>query len=79
MHKSISEALSFLDSRPDTMDGPFAPVAQTEDRLYAIYLRVPLETRQELKRLAIDRGSTSQRLMQEALDDLFIKYRGKPL
>jgi len=77
-HKSIREALNFLDAHPDEVSEDFAPDRTAEDRLVAIYLRVSPETRRDLKRLAIDRRSTSQRLMEEALDDLFIKYLGKP-
>lgn len=77
-HKSIREALNFLDAHPDQVSEDFATDRTAEDRLVAIYLRVAPETRRDLKRLAIDRGTTSQRLMEEALDDLFIKYLGKP-
>jgi len=78
MPKSIRDALDFLDTHPDTISDAFAPDKSAEDKLVAIYLRVSPEARRNLKRLAIDRDSNCQKLMEEALDDLFIKYRGKP-
>lgn len=74
----LIDAISFLETNPDTVGDELGRPAPTEEPIGVIYVRVPLNVREDLKRLAIDRRSTSQKLMEEAIDDLFIKYRGKP-
>lgn len=74
----LIDAIAFLDANPDTVGDELGRPGPAEEPVVAIYVRVRLNAREDLKRLAIDRRSTSQKLMEEALDDLFIKYRGKP-
>jgi hypothetical protein len=74
----IIYAIAFVDANPEAVGDELGRPAPDEEPIGAIFVRVPLTVREDLKRLAIDRRSTSQKLMEEALDDLFIKYRGKP-
>lgn len=78
MAKSLGDAIGFLENNPDASADELGRPGPAEEPVVAIYVRVRLNVREDLKRLAIDRRSTSQKLMEEALDALFIKYRGKP-
>lgn len=44
-----------------------------------VIIRLPVETRRAVKRLAANGDTSVQKLMEEALVDLLIKYRLPPL
>jgi len=57
--------------------GPSSKQANRIGKKTVIFYEVP-EAVRELKRLAVDQDRTMQHMMQEALDDLLVKYGKHP-
>jgi hypothetical protein len=57
--------------------GPSSKQANRIGKKTVIFYEVP-EAVRELKRLAVDQDRTIQHMMQEALDDLLVKYGKHP-
>ncbi len=53
--------------RPPTTTTP-ATIRPSDDRLVAVMIRITREARDRLKRIAIDRGTTVQQLVVDALN-----------
>lgn len=73
--------LKAADANPPYVPGPAAAATREGNPRQAnrigkktvIFYEVP-EAVRELKRLAVDQDRTMQHMMQEALDDLLVKY-----
>jgi|TARA_B110000908_G_C10083215_1_gene370552 hypothetical protein len=73
--KSLVDAMSTKNSRSIIATDP---INKAEDNKKVIF-RVPAEAHYQLKKLALEERSQIQTLAQEALNDLFIKYKLPPI
>lgn len=77
MKNGFSEGLAAIPSDPAAELETSGLGGGDVDRVDVIF-RVPAATRRALKRLAADNDTSMQKLIEEALADLFIKYRLQP-
>jgi len=79
MKNSFSEGLAAIPSDPAAAFGANDLDQGADSRKVQVIIRLPVETRRAVKRLAANCDTSVQGLMEEALSDLFIKYRLPPL
>lgn len=79
MRNSFSEGLAVIPSDPAAALDAKRGDDVADPGKVQLLVRLPLESRRALKHLAANGDTSVQKLMEEALADLFIKYRLPPL
>ena len=76
---STRRAAAAAEPSPTPADAPAKPVARAKSRATTrqVAAHFPAEVAWQLRELAVERRTTVQKLLGEALNDLFQKY-GKP-
>jgi hypothetical protein len=62
-----------------TQESTMAKKARPRARRVAVYGRFAPDERRQLKSLAVEHDTTVQRLIEEAVNDLFVKYCKPPI
>lgn len=78
MTNIFSEGLAVIPSDPAAALEAKGLDKGTDADKVQLLIRLPPETRRALKHLAADGDTSVQKLMDEALADLFVKYRLPP-
>ncbi len=78
MKNSFSEGLAAIPSDPAAVLDAKGRNDGADSGNVQLLIRLPPETRRALKHLAADNDTSVQKLMEEALEDLFIKYKLPP-
>lgn len=77
--KPARDIFADVGTRYQDQDPPSAERAADEFRRGDIMVRLPYRVRRELQQLALDRQTTVQSLMQEAINLLMVHHNKDPL
>jgi hypothetical protein len=80
--KKIDESLAAAEASAGVVDAfetPSAAAADTDAMRRGILVRVAPNIRRELKLLSIERGSSMQHLMIQAINELLVKNGRRPI
>lgn len=80
--KKIDESLAAAEAAAgatDSFDKPSAAAADADAMRRGILVRVTPSIRRELKLLSIERGSSMQHLMIEAINEVLVKNGRRPI